>query len=998
MFYVIFQFFLVCCSVLFSNTKEDYWQQYVNYEMKITLLDSIRQVAGTSTIRYTNNSPDSLDRIYMHLYPNAFQLGSVKYREYLGNYGRKSRARTIKESIESSPSKIEIHDLSISVPKEGLSWIHKKSILKTYNIEDTILELLLSDKIAPGQTTKIDLDWTHHVGEMLERAGYYKGQYNMAQWYPKIAVYDQTGWNSDVFHAEGEFYGEFGDFQVNFSLPKSFVIGATGTVLDGDPGWADVQVDTTLDFSIWKDIFDSTYTIADEIDSRSVTFTAENVHDFAWVASKNFFYEGGMSRDSETNIHVLYDRDRGHDWTKVVLERSIDALDWLESSFGKYPYPQITTTDRVKNGGMEYPMLVMNGREDESLIAHEFGHVYFYGILANNEVNEPWLDEGFTTYQTTEYMTKKYGAHGYDPSLYDGYDKFPKKKFPKQSELFSDQWSAIKFQISGHDENISRPSHLFNSTRSYSQNAYTKPALMLFELKYILEDSLFSEVMKKYYSKWKFKHTNELRFINVVEDVVQEDMSWFFDPWLHTTHRLDYSIESFKKKYQKEGLWKIDLKIKNKGSRFLPIKVRAFHENGYEDFWWTNHSYRYDDIFSFSTTYSPIKVVLDPDVQTLDLDFRNNTTKMENKIIFNWPGLYYNPRDEYVYKWNPNFYYHKPSNDFSPGLSLSKTYGPYEKSFLSINYSTIINKAFWHIQSSRQPVHFFPRTKFKIWGYNKPGIKEYGAEIEKKWNLSYGRTPTQTFLIGIYHQPRYVQNEREFLRIDTSKKLAASYFTTSTSIGVFKLKLKTVSSLGFFSDWNFSKTEFESKASVSWKIGKNKSDVYKIPEFDLKFKNRIVVGKVLGNAPRHELFKIEGNQTYDFLRKRYLIDSFYGNSYLNEHYHLNGGGNIRGFIKDKKTAVNSMLSTSNELSIYKSLNKFNASTEFKTFFDGGFFGDDFGLDTAQLLANVGLGACFSSTFLGQELTLRIDFPFITFSDRTLTIEKRNWIFSFQRSF
>jgi hypothetical protein len=330
---------------------------------------------------------------------------------------------------------------------------------------------------------------------------------------------------------------------------------------------------------------------------------------------------------------------------------------------------------------MEYPMLVMNGREDESLIAHEFGHVYFYGILANNEVDEPWLDEGFTTFQTTEYMAKKYGPHGYDPNLYDGYDKFPKNNFPKQSELFSDQWSAIKFQISGHDENISRPSHLFNSTWSYSQNAYTKPSLMLFELKYILEDSLFSKVMKKYYSKWKFKHTNELKFINVVEDVVNEDMRWFFDPWLHTTQRLDYSIESFKKKYYKEGLWKIDLEIKNKGSRFLPIKVRAFHKDGYEDFWWTNHSYRYNDIFSFSTTYKPIKVVLDPDVQTLDLDFRNNTTKMKNKFLFNWPGIYYNPRDEYVYKWNPNFYYNKSSNDFSPGLSLNRTYGPYEKSF-----------------------------------------------------------------------------------------------------------------------------------------------------------------------------------------------------------------------------------------------------------------------------------------------------------------------------
>jgi len=997
MYYIVFQFFLFCFSLLYSNTDESYWQQYVDYEMEITLLDSIRQVAGTSTIRYTNNSPDSLDRIYMHLYPNAFQLGSVKYREYLGNYGRKSRAKTIKESIESSPSKIEIHDLSISVPKEGLSWIHKKSILKSYNIEDTILELSLSDKIAPGQTTKINLDWTHHVGEMLERSGYYEGQYNMAQWYPKIAVYDQTGWNSDVFHAEGEFYGEFGDFQVSFSLPKSFVIGATGTVLEGDPGWEDVRVDTALDFSIWKEIFDSTSVVTDEKDSRLVTFTAKNVHDFAWVASKNFFYEGGMSQDSATHIHVLYDRDRGIDWTKVVLERSIEALEWLENSFGEYPYPQITTTDRVKNGGMEYPMLVMNGREDESLIVHEFGHVYFYGILANNEVNEPWLDEGFTTFQTTEYMAKKYGPHGYDPNLYNGYDKFPKKNFPKQSEFFSDQWSAIKFQISGHDENISRPSHLFNSSRSYSQNAYTKPSLMLFELKYILGDSLFSEVMKKYYSKWKFKHTNELKFISIVEEVVNEDMRWFFDPWLHTTQRLDYSIESFKKKYQKEDEWKIDLEIKNKGSRFLPIKVRAFHKNGYEDFWWTNHSYRYNDTFSFTTANKPIKVVLDPDVQTLDLDFRNNTTKMKNKFLFNWPGLYYNPRDEYVYKWNPNFYYHKSHNDFSPGLSLSRTYGPYEKSFLSLNYSTFIKKVFWHIQSSKQPVHFAPRTNFKIWGYDKLGFKEYGAEIEKKWNFSYGRTPTQTFLIGVYHQPRYAQDEREYLRIDTSKKLAVGYLKTVASIGLLKIQLKTVTSLGSFSNWNFNKTEFESKASFSWEMGKNNGVSQKIPSFNLRFKNRIAVGKVIGNAPSHELFNIEGNQAYDFLRKRYLIDGFYGNSYF-DHYHLNGGGNIRGFIKHKKPEVKAMISTSNELSVHKKIPKLNASTEFKTFFDGGFFGDNVVFDTAKLLANIGLGATFSSYYLGKELTLRMDLPFITLEDKRLIIDNRNWVFSFQRSF
>jgi hypothetical protein len=969
--------------------------------MEITLHDSIRQLAGTSIIKYTNNSPDSLDRIFLHLYPNAFQIGSVKHREYTGNYGRGSRAKYFKEKLDQIKSKIDVRNFSIAVPNEGLSWIHKKSILGSYTIDDTVLEVILSKKIAPGQVARIDLEWTHHVGEMVERAGYYEGQYNMAQWYPKVAVYDEDGWHSDVFHAEGEFYGEFGNFNVKFNLPKTFVIAASGIVKDGDPGWQDVRVDTSFDFFVWRDIYDSTY-IAPELDQRrNVTFLAENVHDFAWVASKDFFYEGGKSKDKETEIHVLYDRNRGDVWSKVVLERSIEALNWLEEKFGNYPYPQITTVDRVKNGGMEYPMLVMNGREDESLIVHEYGHVYFYGILANNELDEAWLDEGFTTYQTTEYMMQKYGDHGFDPKLYSGYDKFPKKFWPKQNELQSDQWSAIRFQSSGHNENISKPSYLFNSGSSYSRNAYTKPALMLSELKYFLEDSLFYAVMQSYFDQWQFKHTNEKRFIETVEKVVGQDMGWFFNPWLHTTRDLDYGIKSFEKSYDK-NFWNINLEIENKGSRFLPIKIETLFSDGTkENRWWTNHLWRFDDTLSYRVNKKPIKITLDPDVQTMDLDFRNNTTRMNKKIIFNWPGLDYSPRDEIVYKWNPNFYFYKRKKDFSPGFYIEKNYGFYEKTFMSINYSMKSKNIYWDFNSSRQLVHYFPRTKFNFWTFNKPGVLEYGGELEKKWNKVYGSTPTQTYSIGFYLQPKYDGLRSQALGYDElhSKKLGVGYLDFSTTIGVSSLEINSATSLGALSDWNFNRFTFESYTSFSKVLSrhnKTKPDKNKIK---LNLKNRFIVGKIWSDkagAPSQEAFNIEGNSSNEQLRKRYIVDQFYGNTDLFNHYHLSGDGNLRGFTGMSLENADALVSTSNELGFFTTMPKINLSTEIIAFADGGVFlnEDPF---KKRYLGDAGFGVRFDTSFFEKDIYIRLDFPFIIYDDNSLSLDWNNWIFSFQRS-
>ncbi len=1010
---ILFKILLILSSAIYADQLDYYWQQKVDYDMEITLHDSIHQIAGNTIIKYKNNSPDSLDRIYMHLYPNAFQNGSTKYREYLGNSGRKSRAKYFQKSLEKYISKIDIHHFSISIPEEGSSWIHKTPILDNYEIDDTILHAKLKNKIPPGHTIRIDIDWTHHVGEMIERAGLYSGQYNMAQWYPKLAVYDQEGWHADVFHAEGEFYGEFGDFKVRFDIPKAFIIAATGIVIDGDPGWNDVKVDTSIEYNVWLDLYNSSLQEFNEDSRRTVIFFAEDVHDFAWVASKDFLYEGGISLDNETKVHVLYDKQRGEDWTEVVLERSINALDWLEKKYGNYPYPQITTTDRIKNGGMEYPMLVMNGRDSESLIVHEYGHIYFYGILANNELDEAWLDEGFTTNQTTQYMMNRYGDHGFDTTLYEDYYKFPKKYYPLENDFHSDQWRGIKLMRSGHDENISRSSYLFYNGTSYSRNAYTKPSLMLFELKYILGDSLYDSAMMHYYNKWKLKHVNETRFIESIEEHVNQELDWFFDPWLHTTRKLDYEISFFNKEKNDNNTWDIELGIRNLGTRFLPMLIETtFDDGSKERRWWDNHLWRFQDTLKYKSNKKPIFVTLDPDVQTMDVDLRNNTTKMKSTLLYYWPGISYNPRNEFVYWWAPQFYYYHDESDFSPGFKLIRRYGPYESTTFKTNYSIKTNKHYWYISGWQQPVHYFPRTTISFRGYSLPGVKHFGAELESKWNRVYGTTPTHTFAGGFYIQPEYDSKRAEPLGYDTNGKLAVGYLKWRYGVGVLLFDLNISSSIKPYSTWSFNRATYVIKFDLKKTIDKkSKKGSDRSKYLTAHFKNRLVMGKIWTDqkgVPGQEGYNIEGNSSNDMMQRDYLVDQFYGQETLFSHYHLPGEGNIRGFVGMNEEGADAIIAMSNEISIVKDFarkNNLPINVELASFIDTGIFWNNTlgSLSRSKnnfekrIFADAGIGIRFDTDILEKNIYFRLDFPFLIINEDETKIDYNNWVFSLQRS-
>ena len=383
----------------------------------------------------------------------------------------------------------------------------------------------------------------------------------------------------------------------------------------------------------------------------------------------------------------------------------------------------------------------------------------------------------------------------------------------------------------------------------------------------------------------------------------------------------------------------------------------------------------------------------------MDLDFRNNTTNMKKTLMFDWPGLWYNPRNEYVIRWMPNFYYHQESSGFAPGLTLDFDYGPYESTTVRANYAYETQDLYWYLGGWRQPVHFFPRTTFHYWAYNRPGVKELGGEVEKQWNRVYGRTPTHAISAGFYVQPAYDSSRAVILGYDPNGKLGVGYLDWSSEIGSVDMNVNGASSLGNLSDWNFNRLTVIGALSASKKM--------------FRLKQRIIVGKIWTDAkgvPGQEGYNIEGNSSNDMVRKNYLVDQFYGfelqeGESLVSHYHLPGEGNLRGYVGKGKRGAEALAAFSSEASISRSINKLNINIEFAAFVDGGMFWDRFNTNTEKIeakfnsrtLADGGVGLRLKTDIFEKDLYLRIDLPFFIYEKGGSEVEEKNWVISFQRS-
>jgi hypothetical protein len=989
---LIFYSFLLFFMNLALAT-EVYWQQDVHYNFNVHLDSEKHALSGDAIITYKNNSPDTLDRIYLHLYPNAFKNENSTLAREAKRYYR-DRSITPKNN-----GYIDILEFRITRKETAID--PTEAPVMAYRVDDTILESMLPEPLPPGGELQLYIKFYEKITSIINRGGWRGNQYDFGQWYPKLVVYDQNGWHPDQFHASGEFYGEFGTFDVAITLPYNYIVAATGVAVEGDPGWSWIEVDTSLAESDWSEAYDKKLEEiekrGEENKERTVTFHAENVHDFAWLTSPDFLYEKGEWNGIP--VHVLYRSNAREGWSKKVVQRGERVLEWLSTKFGMYPYPQLSITHGLLGGGMEYPMLVMNSGPWEGLISHEVGHIYFYGILASDELAEAWMDEGFTSYQEYWYQQTNFGPWGYEKDDIPDSASLKFKLNPKLPIKESTYGYLIDYMTSGYNEPMSQYAQDFKG--GYGINAYTKGAAFFGMLHYIVGDSLWDKICHTYFDRWKFKHVNEGRFKKVVEDVTGENFDWYFDEWMRKTVVVDYGLGKISKSKLENDQWQTEVEVKRNDEGIMPVEVQLTTKNG------ERFTKRWDGKdksgrIVFVTKEKPEKVVLDPDDMILDKN-RLNNGNWKFQFLPDIPFTDYSPRNAYLIKYAPKMWY----NDVDGFWLGARFRGSYLEKF----YRTEIG-ATYGFQSDRVGYNFAvghpllpnsDKLQLEIAGINQEGRGVGNITLSYRMSTTQYLPPFHRFRLS-FNTAQLFRDEEDYARRKIQSagetmllpewergrvnKIAASYnldFNQRRWSSGVRFNVETSQDI-WGSEFNFSKLEGECK----FILGRS----------DNGFAIRLFAGNFWGDeAPVQEKFFTDGANPRERFSKFYLRSVAALPPEL--HYHFPGGGNLRGYI-DQPLATERIVAFNTELRsalltpLFRKLLPRRSSVRLSPFFD---FARILTMDEKyQNMMDAGIGLQLNLRLFYQRFTLRFDFP--VWVNEPLPGEKETkfrWVFSLQNA-
>ena len=490
-----------------AQNNNMYWQQKVDYKMEIDMDVKTYQYKGKQELVYTNNSPDTLNRVFYHLYFNAFQPGSemdVRSRTIEDPDGR------VKDRISKlTPSEIG-YIKPITLTQDGTP-------LK-YEVVGTVMEVELNNTILPGQSTTFNMTWDAQVPVQIRRSGRNNEEgvaLSMTQWYPKLAEYDFQGWHADPYIAR-EFHGVWGDFDVKITLDSDYTIGGTGYLQNPAEIGHGYQEPGQKAMKPKKGKY-------------TWHFIAPNVHDFTWAADNDYIHDTYAGPNGVT-LHFFYKNNPEiiENW-KNLQPKTAEMMAFFNENVGQYPYKQYSVI-QGGDGGMEYAMctLITGNRKFESLMgvtAHELAHTWFQFLLATNEGKHEWMDEGFTSYISDEamnYINKEEKPNPHANS-YRGY---------------------VFLANSGKEQPQSTHADRYASNRAYGITAYSKGAVFLAQLEYVIGKDNLKKTLKRYFKDFSFKHPTPDDFIRTAEKVSGFELDWYLMDWTQTTNTIDYGIKS----------------------------------------------------------------------------------------------------------------------------------------------------------------------------------------------------------------------------------------------------------------------------------------------------------------------------------------------------------------------------------------------------------------------------------------------------------------------
>ncbi len=785
------------CSPFITLQAQDYFQQEVNYKMEVSLDDINHEINAFQEIEYHNNSKTTLDSIFFHLWPNAYKHTETELAQQI----LKSGQTNFLYAEENDRGFID--QLDFKVNNKNVTWDY-------WNNNEDIALLILNEPLTSG--SKISISTPFHVKIPLgvySRLGHMGESYQMTQWYPKPAVFDHEGWHPLNYLSQGEFYSEYGSYDVSITLPQNYVVGATGDLQNPtEIAWLDslaviglqnfkpsAKVDT-IKTGKAKVKISRTDNADAEIDVdfpasanqlKTIRYTQNNVHDFAWFADKRFNVLAGKVTLPNTGKKVktwAMFTNRHADLWKDAIEYINDGLYYYSKWNGDYPYNQCTAVDGAltAGGGMEYPNVTVIGsvgsaRSLETVIVHEVGHNWFFGILGSNERRYPWMDEGINSFNEYRYIKTKYPSSSMLP---ENVKTSQLSKLGGLEEYKHREENYLQYLLNAR-EGLDQACGLHSSDHTptnYGLMVYTKTALAFEYLQAYLGDEELDKAMHSYFQEWKFKHPQPVDIKTTLEKATQKDLSWFFDDLINTNKKIDYKIASVHKHEDHT-----EVGLKNKGAINGPVSVTAIQKDGTSSTHWAegfesktslklkgnydsfliDASHSIPEINRQNNFYNSESIF--PKIEPLDVDFLWSLEEPSKTQIFLSPYVNFNFADKTIiglsvhnkqilkrpFSYSISPAYSTATNELVGKTSIRYSIFPFSKTFRAIQFYSGVERFHYDALNSYTKVGGALIINLK----KNPGSSAHNHQISLRTNHISKTNDTDYTIADISHNYTY---------------------------------------------------------------------------------------------------------------------------------------------------------------------------------------------------------------------------------------------------